>query len=156
MNNLTNDELFAAQMAASKKIDALMKGRKAEYIRELEESVGDRKTFFSEDGTKLGILTMTAPKVEAVIIDEKEALDTLRAMGLTKTVEVPVDDWQEHFEVVGTDAVARETGEVAAGIGCKFTKPVGRFTSFKEDAILAKLQPKLGGASLNLLMGGEE
>lgn len=153
---LTNDELFAAQMAVSKKIDQLMKGRKAEYVHELEDGVGDRKTFYSADGTKLGLLTMTAPKVEAVIIDEAEALDTLRAMGLTKQVETPVDNWQEWFEVVGTDVVARETGEVAAGIGCKFTKPIGRFTSFKEDAILAKLQPKLGNGSLSLLMGGEQ
>lgn len=153
---LTNDELFAAQMAVSKKIDALMKARKAEYVAQLEGGAGDRHTFYSADGTKLGLLTMTAPKVEAVIIDEEDALGTLRAMGLTKTVEVPVDNWQEYFEVVGTDVIARETGEVAAGIGCKFAKPSPRFTSFKEDAILDKLAPKLGGASLNLLMGGEE
>ena len=152
---LTKDERFAAQMAVSKRIEKLMKDEKASLIHELEDTSADRRTFRAEDGTKLGVLSLTAPKVEPVIIDEKEALDTLRAMGMTKTVEMPVDNWQDALQVIGTDVVVKATGEVAEGFSVKYTKPIGRFTSFNDEAILEHLQPKLHGG-FDLLMGGTD
>lgn len=153
---LTNDEKFAAMMAVSKTVDKRMKDEKASLIHELEGTPADRRTFRAEDGTKLGVLSLTAPKVEPVIIDEKEAVKTLRALGLTKTVEVPVDGWQDALQVVGTDVMVKATGEIAEGFSVKYTKPVGRFTSFNEEQILEHLQPKLQGSTISMLMGGQD
>ena len=153
---LTNDERFAAQMAVSKRIEKLMKDEKASLIHELEDTSGDRRTFRAEDGTKRGVLSLTAPKVEPVIIDEKEAMETLRALGLTKTIEVPVDGWQDALQVIGTDVIVKSTGEIAEGFSVKYTKPIGRFTSFNEEQILEHLQPKLQGSTISMLMGGQD
>jgi len=153
---LTNDERFAAMMAVSKAIDKRMKEAKESLVHELEGTPADRRTFRAEDGTKLGVLSLTAPKVEPVIIDDKEAVKTLRALGLTKAVEVPVDGWQDALQVVGTDVMVKATGEIAEGFSVKYTKPIGRFTSFNEEQILEHLQPKLQGSTISMLMGGQD
>lgn len=113
-------------IAMDKKLAPHVKAAKSQLGRQLMglEEYGADSLGLTANGVKVGKVTRRESKPRVRMLEpEDDALEYLASLGLTRTVIVPVEGWEDEFAVDGATVIHRETGEDASKWLCVVRKP---------------------------------
>lgn len=155
MTQMTEDERLALLAALDKRVGPALKEAKADAQRALlercREDGTDRRAVLV-GGVKVGEVGISYAKERFTIVNEAQALECLREMGLTR--EVPRDGWESAFAYVGGEVVAKETGEAVTWAIWEPSRPKGASVRIKEpQVVLDAFGGRLVGADPLALLG---
>ena len=150
----TLPERVAALRVLKRQVDAAWKdadGEVRDHLLSAYEQDGTDRIALRVGDMEVGKASVTAAKVEPVIIPgrEAEAMAFLRENGLTE--EVPRKGWQNHIKNKGGVAAHADTGEICEAIDFMPTKaPYIRYSGLKDETVRDAFEAR-GIEAINVL-----